>query len=282
MDIDLRKGGWQPGIPDHRDYLVEHAAVQKLLRRLKPASDAATPSRVDWREYCAPAQDQGELPTSCAHACLAMVQYFERRSTGRLLRPSRLCIHANAERLMGQPADHSVCLRATLKAIVRFGAPPEEHWPYSPATLAKEPPPFIYGFSRRFAKIRFVRLDTRLHSGDKTLDAIRSFLAAGFSCVLGYPVSTGVTQEAEIPFPAVFDGIRTGMAALAVGYDDNVRVLSDKGAVLIRNSWGTDWGDAGCGWLPYRYVRERLAIDVWTLLKRSWLDSGEFRLPRIS
>lgn len=280
MDIDLRRGGWQPDLPDHRDFLVHDVAVQNLFRRLKALpNDGSVPSRVDLREYCAPIQDQGELPTSCAHACVAMTQYFERRATGRLIRPSRLFLHANAERLLGQPQDHSVSLRAVLKAMVHFGAPPEEHWPYAASTLAQEPPPFAYGFARWFQKIRFVRLDARDRSGGQTLEAIRSFLAAGFPSVLGYPVSTSVTREAEIPFPAVFDGIRTGMAALAVGYDDNVRILSEKGALLIRNSWGTAWGDSGCGWLPYRYVQQRLAIDVWTLLKRSWLTSDEFRRP---
>jgi C1A family cysteine protease len=282
MNINQCKGGWQPDLPDHRDYLVRHVAVQRLMRRLKPVSGgAAAASRVDWREYCAPIQDQGELPTSCVHACVALVQYFERRSTGRLLRPSRLFIHANAERLLGQPLDHSVSLRAVLKAMTCFGGPPEEYWPYQPEMLTHRPLPFTYCFARQFSKIRFLRLDARQHGGEDVLRMVKSFLAAGFPSVLGFPVSTGVTREAEIPFPAVFDGICTGVAVLAIGYDDNVRVLSDKGAMLIRNSWGSDWGDGGYGWLPYRYLRERMAVDVWTLLKRSWLSSGEFRQPAL-
>jgi C1A family cysteine protease len=209
-----------------------------------------------------------------------MAQYFERRSSGRLIRPSRLFIHANAERLLGQPPDHGVPLRAVLKAMIWFGGPPEEYWPYSPATLGEQPVPFTYSVAQPLQKARFIRLDARQRGGEETLQAAKSFLEAGFACVLGYPVSTAVTQEAGIPFPAVFDGIRTGMATLAVGYDDQVRIHSDKGALLIRNSWGADWGEGGYGWLPYSYLRERLAIDVWTILKRSWLNSGEFRRPR--
>jgi len=97
----------------------------------------------------------------------------------------------------------------------------------------------------------------------------------------GLPVTTAVGRDADIPFPAVFDRIRTGIAVVAVGYDDGMRVLSDKGAFLVRNCWGVDWGNHGYGWLPYAYVRERMAVDLWTLLKRSWLKSGEFRRPQV-
>ncbi len=49
--------------------------------------------------------------------------------------------------------------------------------------------------------------------------------------------------------------------SLAVGYDDKMKIkntgsggVETTGALLIRNSWGTGWGDAGYGWLPYEYV----------------------------
>ena len=221
------------------------------------------------------------MPTSCVHACVALAQYFEHRATGRLIHPSWLFILAIAERLLGQPCGQGVSPRAVLKALVRFGAPPEEFWPYSSAALPPDPLPFTYSFAREFKKIRFVRLEARQHSGEETLRAAKSFLAAGFPSVVGFPVSTAVTREPEIPFPAMLDRVRTGMAVLAIGYEDKARIHSEKGALLIRNSWGSDWSDGSYGWLPYSYIRERLAIDLWTLLKRSWLDSGEFRRPKL-
>jgi C1A family cysteine protease len=69
---------------------------------------------------------------------------------------------------------------------------------------------------------------------------------------------------------------------VAVGYDDSRRIRSDKGALLVRNSWGPDWGEAGYGWLPYSYVKRRLAMDFWTVLKPAWLRSGEFELPQVA
>jgi len=236
---------------------------------------------VDWREYCGPVAEQGDLPTSSAHACVALVQYFERRASGRLIQPSRLFLHVNAKRLLCQSSNGDVGLRAVLKALVRFGGPPEEYWPYRAAAITRPPPSFTYGFTREFKKIRFFRLDGRQQTGMETLKLARGFLAAGFPFVLGFPVSNAISRDSEIPFPTVFDTIRTGMAALAVGYDDSLRIRSDKGALLIRTSWGDDWGDHGYYWLPYAYIREGIVVDLWTLLKRSWLRSGEFHRPEL-
>jgi C1A family cysteine protease len=274
--------GWYPYWVDHRDYSPQHAIVTSLLGKLKirKRKSQNLPESVDWREYCGPVEDQQGLPTSPAHACVALIQQFERRASGRLLQLSRLFVHCTARRQLNVTGKSGVSLRAALKAIVRCGVPPEEFWPYDMTHLDRDPDAFSFSFEREYRALCYLRLDGRELDGEQILRGLRSFLAAGFPFVFGFPVSTSMGNDPEIPFPRATDRIRGGLAVTAVGYDDKRRIGSDKGALLVRNSWGSNWGEQGYGWLPYAYIRERLATDIWTILKPSWLKSGEFELPQ--
>jgi C1A family cysteine protease len=272
---------WQADLADHRDYSWRHQSVASLLATLRSQSQrtANLPRAVDWREYCGPIEDQLGLGTSAAHAAIALVQYFERRSTGRMLRLSSLFAHYTAGRLMPGAGGRGVSLRAVLKAMVLCGIPPERVWPYAAARLNEAPDAFAYTFGRYFRSICYLRLDSRGASGDQVLRQVRAFLAAGLPAAFGFPVCDAVGDDGEIPLPKAINSVLGGQAMTAVGYDDNLRIGSDRGALLVRSCWGNAWGHGGYGWLPYAYVRERLAIDFWTLLKPAWLRSGEFELP---
>jgi C1A family cysteine protease len=54
--------------------------------------------------------------------------------------------------------------------------------------------------------------------------------------------------------PTALDKFTEGHALLVAGYIDEIGDHS--GHFIIRNSWGTDWGDVGYGYLPYEYVRQ--------------------------
>jgi len=271
--------GWHPDLPDPRDYTVGVKEVAKMLDKLPPHKNR--PERVDWREYCGKVDDQEGLRASSAHACVGLLQYFERRSTGRLIEPSAMFVYKTARRLSGCEGNSAVGLRTTWKAIVRFGAPPEQHWPYDPARFDEQPDAFVhsFSFSPKYQSLRYLRLDGRGRRGEEVLDTVISFVAAGFPCVFGFPVFTSLSTEGEIACPTHFDRVRGGQAVVAIGYDDNRRYRSIRGTLLIRTSWGPGWGEHGYGYLPYAYVRKALAVDFWTLLNPEWLASGEFRRP---
>jgi len=100
----------------------------------------------------------------------------------------------------------------------------------------------------------------------------KSLLASGLPCGFGFVVPSSLSTDARITDSS--SAIHGGQAVIAVGFDDNMRIASHKGALLIRSSWGSGWGEEGFGWLPYEFVRKSKASDFWSALKVDWAASA--------
>ena len=107
--------------------------------------------------------------------------------------------------------------------------------------------------------------------------------------MFGFTAYTSIYEEENvkngfIPFPnRKRDRVAGGHAVMAVGYNDFKPLpypdgTERSGALLIRNSWGREWGLGGYGWLPYDYVLNGLTGDWWSLLKAEWFGQGYFGL----
>ncbi|MCA9067959.1 MAG: C1 family peptidase [Planctomycetaceae bacterium] len=278
--------GWIPDIRDPRDWTIEKPEVIGSVGNLQLSHRRTPPPQVDLREdadgvYFTSPGNQSPLNCSSVFSCLSLIEYFERRGLGNTFEPSALFVYKMARKLRGLTGDSGVDLRSTLKAIVRYGVPPYHFWPYDPEKFDKGPCDMsLLGYAREFAHVQYFRLDRRNSNGETLLETVKSFLAARFPIAFGFPVPYSLHRGPEIPYRPTFDGIRGGQAVVAVGYDDN-HPSTTGGALLIRSSWGHDWGENGYGWLPYSYLLSQLATDFWTVIRPDWLDSGEFLRPSI-
>jgi C1A family cysteine protease len=253
-----------------------------MLDRLRPLS-ASNPELRDAESlipFFPDIDDQLQINSCTAHACVDLVQYFDRRAFGRTVQLSKLFVYQSTQQLLGLLGNHRVDLRSTLKAIVTFGIPHKQYWPYDAEKLNDKPPAFLYALPNRYQAAQYLRLDGRNRTGRETLEIVKSFLDAGFPSVFGFSVPASISREGDIPYRPTFDNVEGGQAVIAIGYDDQ-RISSTKGALQIRNSWGREWGESGYGWLPYAYVEEQLAADFWTIVSPTWLDSDEFLQPRV-
>jgi C1A family cysteine protease len=297
--MELRGLGYLPDIPKVEDYDEQHPAVAALLARTRLAHRVATTLKTtgassghaaapvtapaataDLRQWCSPIEDQQQLGSCTANAAVGLLEYFERRTKGKHIDASRLFVYKTERDLLGWTGDTGAYLRTAMEAVVLFGAPPERYWPYDTTKFDVEPQAFCYAFGANYQGLTYFRLDPVGTSTAQALTNIRTYLAAGFPSMFGFPVYPEYDHPLPgglVAYPGAGSHSRGGHANMAVGYDDNLMIGPDKGALLIRNSWGTGWANAGYAWMSYKYVTQGLANDWWTLIAAKYVDSLQFQ-----
>lgn len=298
--------GWLKDYPDFRDNSMlsnKLSEKQKLRGITKPVKEVLSDlnkqqpkglknsnrKKVDLRQWCSPIEDQGEIGSCTAHAGTALYEYFERRAHGKHIDASRLFLYKTTRNLLGWTEDDGAYIRTTMAAMALFGLVPEKYWPYREHDFNKEPDAFHYSFAQNYQALLYYRLDTSALSKVQLLNEIKDHLQNGLPSMFGFTcfssLNTELADSGLIPFPEQNESVDGGHAVMAVGYDDSIVIQHPsnpknkcKGAILIRNSWGKEWGEKGYGYLPYDYVLKGLAEDWWTMTKAEWIETKHFGL----
>jgi C1A family cysteine protease len=283
--------GWKRDHPDVRDHTPVNLrkSVKQKIRdysfgptkkgiSMMLESTTVLPDSVDLHQnqYFTPIEDQREIGSCTANAVIGLVEYLIKAKSQKDKDFSRLFLYKVTRSLMAEDGvgDSGAYIRETIKALRLFGVPPQKWWPYIAEDFDDEPDAFVYAMSQSFQGLEYLRLDYLGIHRDTLLSDIKACLADGFPIAFGFYVTKQVfdvsMDDNTILFPKQNDKIEGGHAVVAAGYDDS------KQALLIRNSWGTDWGAQGYGWLPYEYITSGLAFDFWTLFETEWLELDQF------
>ena len=291
--------GWIKDYPDMRDFSPATEKPAQAVSNSKPApvktllkkvgingttSKKAVPKMVDLRQWCSPIDDQGNLGSCTAHAGTGVVEYFQKRAFGKHVDGSRLFLYKTTRNLLNWKGDTGAYLRTTMASLAMFGTPLEKYWPYDVGQYEAEPSSFVYAMAQSFQAGTYYRLDPLGSRAEDVLASVKTHLQKGLPVMFGFTCYSSLNEAADgkIPFPNPNEKVVGGHAVVAVGYADDVEVTNGKnktkGALLIRNSWGSEWGMDGYGYLPYAYVLGGLAADFWVLIKSEWIDTGNFGL----
>lgn len=202
---------------------------------------------VDLRAQFGVVRDQGDRPTCLAFA--ASDAHAACRPDWEPLSSEYAFFHA--QKRAGQPPDRGTYLEPMLEALRLDGQPLEQSWPYLaslPADLTSYAPPATVGevFGRDGGRqsIGFGRITRALDSGNPVITLMKLTMA------FFQPPDQGVIDyvDGDDVFPV------PRHAVIAVGHGST----GSTDVVLIRNSWGSSWGQDGYAWLTRAFVEKNL------------------------
>ena len=235
----------------------KHDYPYRHIMRLE--SPVVLPSKTDLRPVCPPIYDQGQEGSCTAHAAAAHKQFLDLKlKKPNIIMPSRNFIYWCERALDGDTyQDAGASMRDSVQVLVDKGACSETLWPYTKDTLYVCPPPSLFGAAWHQRAASYYLLQSEIE--------FKQCLANGYPFVLGMVVyesfmSAQTARTGVMPIPKPGEALEGGHALMAVGYDDSLSMY------IIRNSWGTQWGQAGYFLMPYAVMHDvDLVSDCYTV-----------------
>lgn len=183
------------------------------------------------------------------------MQYQQKRQGFPVWMPSRMFWYKNVRDMEGTGnEDAGAQIRDAIKSLNATGVCYEAMWPYDSAHFAAAPPRVCYETAENHQALRYARVRQYPHH-------IKHELAQGNPVIFGVTLYTSfesdeVARTGKVPYPNRSESPLGGHCMLLVGYEGPL--------ALVRNSWGTGWGEQGYCWMPMDYLcSTNLADDFW-------------------
>lgn len=236
---------WTRDKVDTRDYAYTPTAVKIL-------------NVVDLRSYCSPVEDQGNLGSCTGNAIAEAIEMLDKRN-GKNTERSRLFVYYYERLLEGTVnRDSGAYIRDGIKVTYNYGVPLESLWPYD-VKKYRVPP-------SKEANADALRRKVTLYERAADFNSCINALTNGYPVVVGFEVYASfmgsiVGRTGIMPYPNTkTEPLLGGHAVLLVGYDNS------KQWFIVKNSWGSSWGDKGYFYMPYRVIQNpSMSGDFWVI-----------------
>jgi C1A family cysteine protease len=209
---------------------------------------------IDLRSKFPEVYDQGKIGSCTANSLCSIFDYDSSN-----FKSSRLFLYYN-ERLINKQTnvDEGASIRDGIFCLKNYGICSEKDWAYIITNIFVKPSDICY----ENAKKNFV-IEAFYISND--INTIKYWISKNEPISLGINVYSNFMNASKngiVDIPLKTDEYLGGHAVIICGYDDiNKRCI-------LRNSWGSHWGDNGYFYLPYDYItNDDLCGDLWVITK---------------
>lgn len=198
--------------------------------------------------------DQGTTSSCSGNAIAAAYSILHLLKKGIPINLSRLFVYYNSRKVNGREGiDGGAHLADCFECMKTQGCCLESLWPFDSLAVTQMPPSVCYAEGLKHCT---EQQNSELNPNN-LLNEIKQCLANNLPVVIGVLVYTSfesqnVARTGYIPLPnPEVEDLRGGHALCVIGYDDERQV------VIVQNSWGTVWGDAGYGYIPYAFISNK-------------------------
>lgn len=221
------------------------------------------PFQIDHSKNMSSVKNQGRLGSCVGFASVAMKECQEKEEhereittgkkdhrAGKEYDLSEQWVYWNCKKIDSWPNEEGTSIRCAMKVLKQIGVPTENAWPYTDSKINVGEPKRWAKLIARWAAIQsYWRIDN--------LAELKTALAES-PIVIGVPVFEEWFNPVKglISYPSNPYNILGGHAIACVGYDDSKEV------VKFKNSWSSNWGYNGYGYLSYSYLNDFL-WDAW-------------------
>lgn len=242
----------------YRTFDIQIPIIQEPLSK-PPLETPKILKKVDLRNKFPDAYDQGKIGSCSANALCSIFDYDTINFKG-----SRLFLYYNERALINETnEDNGAYLSDGIYSLKSNGICEEKYWEYKLENLFKRPPDDIYQKAKENYLIEAFNISNDLLTIKKWIDNNEP-IALAISIFSNFmSINTKITGK--VGMPSKNDKFLGGHAVVICGYDDNSQEL------ILRNSWGTYWGERGYFYLPYDYLK--FCGDLWIITKSKFNNS---------
>jgi len=240
--------GAQKDPEDSRDYLASNL----LKNTITPA---VSQTGVDWELDMTPVKNQGKLGSCVAFAVVAVKEWQEKTQFKQTFDQSKLYdlseqwLYYKCKDIDVWPGVEGTSFRFAMKVLTDSGVPVEQGWSYD-AVHKGEPEKWAANVAQWYKCGSYWRIASL---EEFKLLLTRGPLAIGVICFDGI---FRPNDQSVVPMPKRGEKRRGGHAICAVGFDDSAELIK------FKNSWGTEWGAHGYGYISYDYFK-MYCLDAW-------------------